>query len=195
MVLRGLLLILLVTACGCAPSPPDDSNRSAGSTVNAPSHQAPCDAADAHVLAAVLEHLAIAEHEFVAGKPQISVLASSNGPSAYIAAHLVAAELGAQEAGQIQDLLPSLNARNQAVSGLPEICCPGATLLTPASPPPVFTRDLHVGFWLPGYSHDCQRAVVRLSLSPTPHGATATYYLQRRASAWLVVWHEFSYYA
>lgn len=50
--------------------------------------------------------------------------------------------------------------------------------------------------WLPGYSADGRRAVVRCWFGPTPHGATATYVLAKDAAGkWSVVFHKLSYYA
>lgn len=48
--------------------------------------------------------------------------------------------------------------------------------------------------YAPGYSADGQSAVVRGWTGPSPHGATATYFLVRRGEKWQVQWREFAYY-
>jgi hypothetical protein len=53
----------------------------------------------------------------------------------------------------------------------------------------------HVRLWLPGYSPDGQRALVRFSWGPSPHGATATYLLSRTDGSWHVRWRHVAVYA
>lgn len=48
---------------------------------------------------------------------------------------------------------------------------------------------------LPGYSPQRETAVLRFSFSPTPHGASGTYFLKKQADKWEIVWRHFSYYA
>lgn len=49
--------------------------------------------------------------------------------------------------------------------------------------------------WLPGFSKDGRTAVLRAYFGPTPHGATATYLLEKRDGRWTVVWRKVAYYA
>ena len=49
---------------------------------------------------------------------------------------------------------------------------------------------------LPGYTADKRRAVVRLAFGPSPHGAVATYLLEKGpAGKWKVIWGKVSYFA
>jgi len=47
---------------------------------------------------------------------------------------------------------------------------------------------------LPGYTRNGATAVVRLTVGPTPHGATATYLLKRQADGWSVIWRVYTPY-
>ncbi|MCC9642256.1 hypothetical protein LOC71_08215 [Rhodopirellula sp. JC740] len=49
-------------------------------------------------------------------------------------------------------------------------------------------------FWLPGYSTDGNLAMVRFAISPTAHGATATYLLRRDGESWTIEWFDESFY-
>ncbi|WP_395094019.1 ankyrin repeat domain-containing protein [Armatimonas sp.] len=48
---------------------------------------------------------------------------------------------------------------------------------------------------LPGYSPQRETAVLRFSFSPTPHGASGTYFLKKLADKWEIAWRHFAYYA
>ncbi|MEK7951182.1 hypothetical protein [Luteolibacter soli] len=52
-----------------------------------------------------------------------------------------------------------------------------------------------VSMWRPGFTKDGRQAVVRFMFGPTPHGAAATYLLERRDDGWHVVHHSLSYFA
>jgi hypothetical protein len=49
--------------------------------------------------------------------------------------------------------------------------------------------------YLPGYSKDGTRAVVRASLGPSPHGAMVTALLEKLGDKWVVKWHHIAWYA
>jgi hypothetical protein len=53
----------------------------------------------------------------------------------------------------------------------------------------------YVESWLPGYSKDGRRAVLRFGFGPNPHGATATYLLIQHNGRWKVRWFNLAYYA
>ena len=54
----------------------------------------------------------------------------------------------------------------------------------------------YVNAWLPGYSTNGRRAVVRFLCGPTPHGASATCLLEKDAGGrWNVLWCDFAVYA
>ncbi len=48
--------------------------------------------------------------------------------------------------------------------------------------------------YLPGYSKDGSRAIVRAGVGPTPHGATVTALLERSGDKWVVKWHSVAEY-
>jgi hypothetical protein len=48
--------------------------------------------------------------------------------------------------------------------------------------------------YLPGYSKDGTRAIVRAEVGPTAHGATITALLERTNGAWRVKWHALAVY-
>ncbi len=48
--------------------------------------------------------------------------------------------------------------------------------------------------FLPGYTKDGSHAVVRALVGPSPHGATATVFLERSVDTWLVRWHHIAWY-
>jgi len=53
-----------------------------------------------------------------------------------------------------------------------------------------------ISLWPPGYTADRQRAVIRFTFGPTPHGASAVYLLERRADGlWHALKHGVAYYA
>ena len=52
-----------------------------------------------------------------------------------------------------------------------------------------------VEVFLPGYSEDGKRAVLRFSYGPNPHGAAGTYLLAKTNKTWNVVWRVFAHYA
>jgi hypothetical protein len=49
--------------------------------------------------------------------------------------------------------------------------------------------------YLPGYSKDGTRAVVRASVGPSPHGAMVTALLEKLGDKWVVKWHHIAWYA
>jgi hypothetical protein len=49
--------------------------------------------------------------------------------------------------------------------------------------------------YLPGYSKDGTRAVVRASVGPSPHGAMVTALLEKLGDKWVVKWHHIARYA
>lgn len=48
--------------------------------------------------------------------------------------------------------------------------------------------------YLPGYSMDQDRAILRFYLGPSAHGAAGTYFLIKQADAWRVEWRHFAFY-
>lgn len=48
--------------------------------------------------------------------------------------------------------------------------------------------------FLPGYSQDGSKAVLRFWFGPTPHGAAGTYLLAKKDGHWTVVWRRFVHY-
>ncbi len=48
--------------------------------------------------------------------------------------------------------------------------------------------------YLPGYSKDGTRAVVRASVGPSAHGAMVTALLEKRGDKWVVKWHHIAWY-
>jgi hypothetical protein len=48
--------------------------------------------------------------------------------------------------------------------------------------------------YLPGYSKDSTRAVVRVGVGPSPHGAMVTALLEKRGDKWVVKWHHIAWY-
>ncbi|MCC7230968.1 MAG: ankyrin repeat domain-containing protein [Fimbriimonadaceae bacterium] len=53
----------------------------------------------------------------------------------------------------------------------------------------------YASVYLPGYSSDGSRAVLRFWFGPTPHGAAGTYLLEKKNGRWRVVWRDFAHYA
>jgi hypothetical protein len=53
----------------------------------------------------------------------------------------------------------------------------------------------HLRLWLPGYSLDAKRSLVRFSWGPTAHGSSATYLLERTDQGWQIRWKHIAYYA
>lgn len=51
-----------------------------------------------------------------------------------------------------------------------------------------------VRFSQPGYTPDGRYALIRFSISPTPHGATGTCLLRATDAGWVVEWFETAYY-
>ena len=49
--------------------------------------------------------------------------------------------------------------------------------------------------YLPGYSNDGARAVVRAGVGPSAHGAIVTALLEKSGDRWLVKWHYIAWYA
>jgi len=49
--------------------------------------------------------------------------------------------------------------------------------------------------YLPGYSKDGTRAVVRAGVGPSPHGAMVTALLEKVGDNWIVKWHHIAWYA
>ena len=49
--------------------------------------------------------------------------------------------------------------------------------------------------YLPGYSKDGTRAVVRAGVEPSAHGAMLTAVLEKRGGTWTVVWYHVAYFA
>ena len=49
--------------------------------------------------------------------------------------------------------------------------------------------------YLPGYSKDGSRAIVRAGVGPSAHGATLTALLEKRGDKWVVKWHYIAFYA
>jgi hypothetical protein len=49
-----------------------------------------------------------------------------------------------------------------------------------------------VQVYLPGYSPERDRAVLRFAFGPTPHGAAGTYYLRKQEGVWRVEWRHFA---
>jgi hypothetical protein len=49
--------------------------------------------------------------------------------------------------------------------------------------------------YLPGYSTDGSRAVIRASVGPSAHGAMVTALLERAGDRWVVKWHHIAWYA
>ena len=52
----------------------------------------------------------------------------------------------------------------------------------------------YASIYLPGYSSDGARAVLRFWFGPTPHGAAGTYLLEKKNGKWRVVWRDFAHY-
>jgi hypothetical protein len=52
-----------------------------------------------------------------------------------------------------------------------------------------------VQIYLPGFSEKRDKAVLRLRFGPSPHGASATYFLIKKDGKWQVKWRDFAYYA
>lgn len=53
----------------------------------------------------------------------------------------------------------------------------------------------YVQAYLPGYSKDRARAVLRIRFGPSAHGASATFFLVKEGYAWIVRWRRLAYYA
>jgi hypothetical protein len=51
------------------------------------------------------------------------------------------------------------------------------------------TARAWVEAWLPGYSKDGTKAVVRAWIGPSDHGAVVTAFLEKRADKWVIKWH------
>jgi len=49
--------------------------------------------------------------------------------------------------------------------------------------------------WLPGYSKDGRRAIIRAWVGPSPHGASVTVLLERSGRSWVVRWSRIAHYA
>lgn len=47
---------------------------------------------------------------------------------------------------------------------------------------------------LPGYSSKGDRAFLRFGFGPTPHGASGTFFLEKKAGKWVVRWRDFAHY-
>lgn len=48
--------------------------------------------------------------------------------------------------------------------------------------------------YLPGYSKDGSRAIVRAAVGPSAHGAMVTALLEKRGDQWVVKWHDIAWY-
>lgn len=48
--------------------------------------------------------------------------------------------------------------------------------------------------YMPGYSRSRHEAVVRFQFSPSPHGSSAIYSLQKKGQKWEIVWKKISHY-
>lgn len=57
------------------------------------------------------------------------------------------------------------------------------------------TARAWVSLSLPAYEALREKAVLRFSFGPTPHGASGTYFLTKRQGKWEIAWRRFSYYA
>jgi ankyrin repeat protein len=64
---------------------------------------------------------------------------------------------------------------------------------SPFGAPPTKARAW-VMVYLPGYTKQRDKAVLRFYLGPTPHGAAGTYFLVKQDGKWQVKWRDFAFY-
>jgi hypothetical protein len=133
------------------------------------------------------------------------------GESPFAARERISSELDPEQWSEIEDLvdvLVAVNRTRRAVALHPSI--DGAIVrdsAVPFSSYAVRPSDEverqredgargRVGFWAPAFSPDGRRALVRVRFGPTPHGASATYVLERGpGGAWTVEWSKLAFYA
>ena len=157
---------------------------------------------DARVFRAVLLHLLAAPKEkgmFFREGDKINVLPDSR--KIYPNPNDRFGDTDEREIEVTLELRRSLLVRNQKASSLAELPMPNSKVRFGDSfsfrdrrkqkPADVF---LWVELSLPGYSVDHRSAVAVLDFGPTPHGASAAYFLKKDASGWRVRWRALRYY-
>jgi hypothetical protein len=144
-----------------------------------------------------------AEHQSVV------VNVNTLGPSKLLSDYQVNADLRNGDWEFLDELLRDLNARNVGFVSLRARVLGKRTVLEDLSQLRdksqfeycAAIREKHrnaqacVFLWLPGYSRDKSQAVVRFTFGPTPHGATATYLLQKEEGKWKIRNFRIAYYA
>ncbi|MCE9558469.1 MAG: hypothetical protein K8R88_05920 [Armatimonadetes bacterium] len=134
---------------------------------------------------------------------------NSDGPSFYLSVSQISADLNTPGWSEEKELTASIIARNTKPVSLRDRTLGNRTVIEDLSGIPDgwdYTTikalqkkhpnaDRFVTLWMPGYNKDQTRAIVRFWFGPTPHGATATYLLTKKAGKWTVQKHRFAYYA
>ena len=173
--LAALLMLILASGCGeSAPAPAIDE--------------------DGILFRIVLEDLRRWE-EFRTvpswkEKPDLAVWDTTEGLSVFITTGQLSSELTDRPTVSME-LYNNLKARNSRKITLNAIDLKGVRMV----PPNDAQARPYVSFWLPAYSEDGITALVRFGFGPTAHGACGTYFLEKKGSAWKVLWRKLSYYA
>jgi hypothetical protein len=119
----------------------------------------------------------------------------------YLAAHQIRIDTGTNKVSD--DLVQDLRRRNCKPNSdesvdvsfaklrfSPEIVVGDVNTFEKAQPQPRAWAEA----WLPGYSTDGLRAVVRARVGSTPHGATLTAVLEKNGESWAVKWYYVAFY-
>lgn len=167
---------------------------------------------DDEILQLVLEDFASRKVPFIEeGKADGSVIVvnvQTSGRSGFSSESQVSADLMHENWKVPAQLLQDLNRRNDHPVSLRESRLGARVVFEDLSQPEnesylvisAGIRKKHpkatalVYIWLPGYSTDQTKSVVRFSFGPTPHGATATYLLVKADGKWMIKNYKFAYY-
>ena len=168
---------------------------------------------DDTILALVLDDFASRKFPLAAEEPAddlvIVVDVQSSGPSGFLSASQISADLMHEDWTVPAKLVEDLSKRNgQAVSLREKRFGKRVALEDLSQFEGKYDFDYwsairdkqpkaraYVHLWVPGYNEDQTQAVVRFSFGPTPHGATATYLLVKEDGTWRIQSHKLAYYA
>jgi hypothetical protein len=198
---RAAALLLLPLLAACTDKPPGAA--------------APLDE-DSALLAAVVQDLLV-HPDFKTypawnARPKLVIGDRTRGPSAFLSKAQLSGELdGAPSWGL--DLADELSARNAGTTPIPTSAFTNprvigvldadfqALVKRPQESRVEWFEEkypdakAYVHFWRPALSSDGQRALVRFSFGPTPHGACGTYLIEKDGSGWAIRYRDFAYYA
>jgi hypothetical protein len=165
---------------------------------------------DSATISAALEHFMEQKEIFAFGgrekKKAIVIHKESNGPSElYLSDSQLQADLSGEKWELPKDFFEKLRQRNKKAVPFSDLKF-GKTVLVgdfdkvapanlgPDGPKEYAEAKAFAQMWLPVYSKDGKTAVVRFMFGPTPHGASATYLLNKKDGTWKVVNFCFAHY-